>query len=407
MNRDKANELDQLDPLAYARDYFALPTHGIYLCGHSLGAMPANAPEHLASVTRDQWGKNAISAWNNADWINMPQRLGRKMAKILGANAHEVIISDSTSINLFKLIVSALSLRPDRHVILTEKENFPADLYMADGITQLLSKYQVIRCEKTEIANHLNNDVALLMLTHVDYRSSEMHDMAALTAEAHHHGALVLFDLAHSVGAVPLSLNECQVDFAVGSGYKYLNGGPGAPAFLFVAERHLSSTTSPLQGWMGHQQPFAFSNHYEPATDIKKFLCGTPPILSMAALENSIDIVSSIDIHAVKEKTDQLAELMIELMALKCPSMTCISPKAAKERGGHLGFFHQDAYAISRALLDHGVIADFRAPNLIRFGLPALYLRYVDIYDTVATVSKIINTNIYHHPRYHAVMTVT
>ena len=407
MNRNQAQQLDLQDPLKAARDYFTLPMHGIYLCGHSLGAMPATTPNHLAKVINDQWGKEAISAWNKADWINMPQRLGGKIAALIGANAHEVIIADSISVNLFKLIVSALSLRPGRHIILTEKDNFPADLYIADGIAKLFPTYQIVQCERSIIAAHLNDDVALLMVTHVDYRSSEMHNIKAMTSLAQHHGALVLFDLAHSAGIVPLALNHCNVDFAVGCGYKYLNGGPGAPAFLFVADRHLPSVSSPLQGWMGHQNPFAFANHYVPALDARKFLCGTPSILSMAALENSIDLFDDIAIHSIKEKSDHLAELMIHLMASKCPDMPCISPMTTTSRGGHLGFFHPEAYAINRALLDHGVIADFRAPNLIRFGLAALYLRYVDIYDTVDIVAKIINTKMYTDPRYQTNVTVT
>lgn len=395
MLRQEAEQLDQQDLLAAQRHYFHLPDETIYLCGHSLGAMLKQTSRHVTNILNEQWGRQAVSAWNQSAWIDMPQRLGQKIAPMLGANANEVVVADSTSVNLYKLIHAGLMLRPDRHVILTDDDNFPADLYIAQGIAKQHPHIKVVCCSRHEIAHHLNKTTALLMLTQVNYRTGELYDLKEMTMLAHAAGALTLYDLSHSTGVIPLALNNDQVDMAVGCTYKYINGGPGAPAFLFVAKHHHQAMTSPLSGWMGHIRPFAFESEYIPASGMNRFFCGTPSIVSMGALESSLDFLQPISIDEIRHKSQQLGNYFIRLLTEKCLGIHLVSPPDAHLRGGHVAFTHPNAFAIKQALLNSGVICDYRAPDLLRFGLSPLYTRYVDVYDTVDRLADILNKKSY------------
>jgi kynureninase len=393
LRRAEFEALDAGDPLAAWRERFALPEGVIYLDGNSLGPLPKATAAVLDDVVRRQWGQDLITSWNRHGWVDLPQRLGAKIAGLIGAEAHEVVVCDSISVNLFKLVAAALELRPGRSVILTERGNFPTDLYVAQGFRDLVGERVELRAVAgEELAAALDADTALLMLTHVDYRSGRMHDMASLTAVAHECGALVLWDLAHSAGAVPVDLNAAGADLAVGCGYKYLNGGPGAPAFLFAAERWHEQARQPLTGWFGHRQPFAFAPDYEPAPGIARFLAGTPPILSLKALEVGVDMLLEVDQAALRAKSVRLGELFIRLIEEGCAGFgfALASPRDAARRGSQIALRHEEGYPIMQALIANGVIGDFRAPDLLRFGLAPLYVRFVDLFDAAARLRQIM-----------------
>ena len=324
---------------------------------------------------------------------HQPGRVGAKIARLIGAAADEVVVCDSTSVNLFKLIAAALPLRPGRRVIVTERGNFPTELYVAQGLSELLGGRVELRAvAPAELEAALDADTALLMLTHVDYRSGRMHDMVSLTAAAQARGALALWDLAHSAGAVPVALNAAGADLAVGCGYKYQNGGPGAPAFVFVAERWHERIRQPITGWFGHAEPFAFRSDYEAAAGVRKFLAGTPPILSLKALEVGVDMLLEVDQAALRAKSIALTERFIDLVEDRCAgfSLALASPRAADERGSQVGLRHPEGYPIMQALIADGVIGDFRAPDLLRFGFAPLYVRFVDLFDAVVRLDGIM-----------------
>jgi kynureninase len=375
----------------------------IYLDGNSLGALPKTTLARLGEVVTREWGEGLIRSWNTADWIDMPRRVGDKIARVIGAKAGEVIVADSTSINLFKVLAAALKLKPGRRVILSEPDNFPTDLYMAQGLIELLGgRHELVLKPAHELAAAIDKDVAVVMLTHVNYGTGAMHDMAALTALAHERGALVIWDLAHSAGAMPLDLATARVDFAIGCGYKYLNGGPGAPAFIYVAKRHQRKFSQPLSGWMGHAQPFAFDWRYQPATGIARYLCGTPPVLSMAALECGVDVLLTADLGQIRAKSLRMADLFIDLVAQQCGNhdLVLATPRLPAKRGSQVSFQHPEGYAIMQALIARGVIGDFRAPNIMRFGLTPLYLRYSDVWDAVAVLAAILDTRSWDAPQF-------
>jgi kynureninase len=402
--------LDAADPLASFRDRFALPDDVIYLDGNSLGALPKQTPARVAAVMHEEWGQGLIRSWNSADWIGAPQRVGAKIARLLGAEANEVVVADSTSVNLHKLIVAALGAQRGRHVVLSEPGNFPTDLYMVEtAIATLGGHHRLELAPREELVARITADTALVMLTHVHYKTADMFDMAAVTAAAQAKGALVLWDLSHSAGAVPLDLNGCRADLAVGCGYKFLNGGPGAPAFLFVAERHHASLRSPLGGWMGHARPFAFVDAYEPAAGIARFLCGTPPILAVAALESGVDLHLEVDMHTVAAKSQALAALFIDRVQERCAAygVTLAGPPRGAPRGSHVSFRHAEGYAIMQALIARGVIGDFRAPDIMRFGLTPLYLRFADIVRAVAILEEVLRTEAWRAPAYQVRQAVT
>ncbi len=407
MTLTEAQARDAADPLHSVRDRFALPEGVIYLDGNSLGALPRTTPARLQQVATQQWGDGLIRSWNAHDWIGAARRIGAKIAPFIGAQPDEVVVADSTSANLYKLLVAALKARPGRTTILSEPGNFPTDLYIADGAAWSVGDAQIRTLPVDTMVDAIDDDVAVVMLTHVHYKSGAMLDMAGITAAAQARGALVLWDLSHSVGAVPLDLTGCNADLAVGCGYKYLNGGPGAPAFLYVAKRHHATLRSPLSGWLGHAAPFDFSDDYAPAADISRFQCGTPPILALAALEEGIAQFDGVDRDALIAKSRALGDSCIALVEARCPELTLISPRDAARRGSHVSFRHPHAYAICQALIDRGVIGDFRAPDALRLGFAPLYIGFADVWRAVDILRRILDDRSWDDPRYHARNAVT
>jgi kynureninase len=414
---------DTADPLAPHRKAFALPDGVIYLDGNSLGPLPRATSARLREVVEREWAEGLIRSWNAAGWIDAPRRVGAKIARLVGAKPNEVICADSTSINLFKVLAGALALqaaRPqvstnERRVILSERSNFPTDLYMAQGLADLLGgRHELKLVEFDGVAAAIDERVAVLMLTHVNYRTGAMHDMAALTRRAQDAGALAIWDLAHSAGAVPVDLNAAGADFAVGCGYKYLNGGPGAPAFAFVAERHLAALADdrfaqPLSGWIGHRAPFDFDPDYAPAQGIDRFAVGTPPILALAALDCGVDTVLAAGIDALRAKSVALTELLIALVEERCAGLglALATPRDVQRRGSQASFTHEHAWPVMQALIARGVIGDFRAPDILRFGLAPLYVRFVDVWDAVAALRDILATRAWDRPEFKQRKTVT
>ena len=392
ITRAELEALDRADPLASFRDEFALPDGIVYLDGNSLGALPRETPGRVAAMLRREWGDGLIRSWDRG-WIDLPQRLGDQIGRLLGAPPGAVIASDSTSVNLFKLLAAALALRPGRRVILSERGNFPTDLYIAEGLIGLLGDRHTLRlADPDQITAALDADVAVVMLTHVNYRTGAMHDMAAVTAAAHAAGALVLWDLAHSAGAVPVDLTAAAADLAVGCGYKFLHGGPGAPAFLYVAPRWLAEARFPLTGWLGHADPFGFHDGYRPAPGIRSATVGTPSILAMTALQVGVEIVLRAPMPALREKSLRQTSILMRLAAQQCPDagLELVTPEAEAARGSQVCFRHPEAGAVMRALIERGVIGDFRAPDILRFGVTPLTLRYAELWDAIATLRDVL-----------------
>jgi kynureninase len=395
ISRDDALALDAEDPIAAFRDRFVLPRDLIYLDGNSLGPPPLNVQQRVGEVMAREWGADLIGGWTKHGWIDLPGRIAGAIAPLIGASQGEVVVADSTSVNLFKLLAAALRLRSDRPVILSERDNFPTDLYIAEGLVGLLGGGASLRLvDRADLADGLGPDVAVVMLTHVDFRTGAMHDMAARTAAAHECGALVLWDLSHSAGAVPVELDRHQVDLAVGCGYKYLNGGPGAPAFAFAARRHHQELRSPLSGWMGHASPFDFDVDYRPAPGVDRLLAGTPPILSLAALECGVESIAAIGMDLLRAKSVALTELFIALVEGRCADfgIEIVSPREAALRGSQVSLRHPGGYAVMQALIAAGVVGDFRHPDLLRFGFAPAYVRFVDVWDAVERLREILDS---------------
>jgi kynureninase len=400
LTRGDTEDLDRIDELASLRDEFILPEGVVYLDGNSLGALPRRTVPRVKEVTEEEWGRGLIRSWNDPGWIDLPARVATALAPLLGAAPDEVAVTDSTSVNIFKLLAGAVRLRPGRSVILSERGNFPTDLYVAQGLVATLGGLELRLVEREKLAVALDARVAVLLLTHVDFRTGETHDMAGLTAAAHEAGAFALWDLAHSAGAVPLELDACGVDLAVGCGYKYLNGGPGAPAFAFVA-RHLSETFgTPLQGWMGHAAPFAFEEQYRPAPGVARLLCGTPPVLSLAALECGVETVARAGIDRIRRKAIRLTDLFIRLVEQQCGEhgFELLSPTDADRRGSQVSYRHPEGRAIVAALTERGVIGDFRVPDILRFGFAPAYLRFVDVWEAVAALREVMESRAWERP---------
>ena len=404
MTLDEARALDAADPLAAYREQFALPDGVIYLDGNSLGALPKATPAALADVATRQWGDRLIRSWNEG-WIDAPQRIGGKIAPLIGAAADEVIVGDTTSTHLFKALVAALRSNPDRHTVLSEAGNFPTDLHIAEGAVACVPGARLKVVAREDIAAALDGDTAVLLLTHVHYKTSDRFDMTAWTARAHDAGALMLWDLSHSVGAVPVNLDGANADLAVGCTYKYLNGGPGAPAFLYVAKRWQDTLASPLSGWMGHAAPFAFEDAYRPAPGMKRWLAGTPAMLSTAALETALDLWADIDQHAVATKSAQLFDILAA--AGDALGLDCVSPRDSAKRGSHISFRHLHAYELTQALIARGVIGDFRDPDILRLGLTPLYLSYEHVWRAGEILREIVETESWRDPVYFQRLAVT
>jgi kynureninase len=402
----RAAEFDAADPLAGYRERFTLPEGVIYLDGNSLGALPKATPAAVQRVVEQEWGKGLIRSWNSAGWFEAAARVGGKIAPLIGANPHEVIACDSTSVNLFKLIAAALAMRPGRKVVLSEPGNFPTDLYMIAGLeAQGLAERRL--AERDRLMQALDGDVALLMLTHAHYKTGALHDMAALTRAAHEAGALVLWDLSHSTGALPVDLNGVGADFAVGCGYKYLCGGPGAPAFAFVAERHQADLQQPLTGWFGHAAPFAFTDDYAGAPGIDRLQCGTPPVLGLAALEVGVDLIAAIGVDRLYGKSQALSEFFLECLMVHGVDIELVSPARSTDRGSQLSFRHPEAYAICQALIARGVIGDFRAPDVLRLGFAPAYLSFADIAAAARHLAEVLASGEWQRPEFNQRAAVT
>ncbi|MGC1301540.1 MAG: kynureninase [Caulobacteraceae bacterium] len=401
LSLDDVRAMDAADPLAEWRGRFLLPEGVIYLDGNSLGALPAATPGRMDDLVRRQWGQDLIRSWNVHDWIGAPRRVGDKIARLIGAEAGEVVAADSTSVNIFKLLSAALAHDSGRKVVLTEPGDFPTDLYIAQGLAARFGA-EVRTVEADRLADAIDTDVAVLMLTHVHYKSGRRRDMAALTAAAHAKGALTLWDLSHSAGAISVDLNAAGADLAVGCGYKYLNGGPGAPAFLFVARRLQAALSSPLTGWMGHAEPFAFIDDYRPASGVDRFLCGTPSILSMTALEAAVEMFLEADRAALYAKGQQLCDLFIAQVRpfADAHGLGLATPADGERRGSHVSFAHPHGYPLMQALIAHGVIGDFRTPDVVRFGFTPLYVGYEDVWRAAYRLKSLLETGEWRDPRY-------
>ena len=403
-------KMDYDDPLKEYKDKFHLPNGIIYMDGNSLGAMPKNTQDVINNTVRNEWGDGLITSWLGADWVNSTQRVGGKIASLIGADPDEVTVCDSTSVNLFKTLTSALQINSDRKTILSESGNFPTDLYMMEGIKSFSHGAVENRIvDPDEILNALNEDIGVLLLTQVHYKTGLIRDMADITQKAHEVGALVVWDLSHSAGSIPLDINKSNADFAIGCGYKFLNGGPGAPAFIFAARRHHSKCNPVLSGWFGHAKPFAFTDEYTPAKDVRMLLCGTPPILGLKALEVGVDIFCDADMNQLRYKAKKLASTFIALLNDRCDQygFKIIGPDNDDLRGGHVSICHENGYAIMQAIKDRGLIGDFRAPDVLRFGITPLYMTFQNIYDAVEIISDVMRTEAWDNPAYMTQAEVT
>ncbi len=403
---DSIRALDRDDPLAHTIDQFELPAQTQYLDGNSLGPLPRASRQRLAEVTEQQWGQDLITSWNKHDWINLPRKVGDRIAKLIGAAPGQVVCCDSTSVNLFKVLSTALQVQAPhgRHRIISQQDNFPTDLYMVEGLNSLLgnNRCELVSVHADQLISSLDDSVAVLMLTQVNFRTGHCHDIRTLTEAAHQAGALVIWDLAHSAGAMPLSLDEWQVDFAVGCGYKYLNGGPGAPAFVYAATRHHGVSSQPLTGWMGHAKPFEFSPSYTAAPSIDQYLCGTPSVLAMSALDAALDVFDGVSLDVLRAKSLALSDLFINtLRAADCwQEFTLLTPMEHTRRGSQVALAHPQGYAITQALIADQCVIDFRAPDVIRFGFTPLYLRYEDVWLAAQKLIRIVDTQTYLQPEY-------
>jgi len=410
---------DQHDKLAPLREQFFLPEGIIYLDGNSLGAQPKTALAKARDVIASEWGNGLIRSWNTAGWFDLPQRLGNQLAKLVGAHADEVVVTDTTSINLFKVLAAALrqqeSQAPKKRVIVSERRNFPTDLYIAQGLIEQLhahgaAAYQLRLIDSpAELEAALDDDVAVVMLTHVNYQTGYMFDMAAATALAHRHAALTVWDLAHSAGAVVVDLNAAQADYAVGCTYKYLNGGPGSPAFLWVNAKHHNAFWQPLSGWWGHARPFAMEPGYQPCQGISRYLCGTQPILSLSMVQCGLDIFDQTSMAELREKSLALTTLFIELIDQQCDNypLRLITPTNPSLRGSQVSYEHPHGFAVVQNLIQRGVIPDYREPQIMRFGLTPLYTRFEDVWRAVEILKEILLTESWDQPQFHKRTSVT
>jgi kynureninase len=405
-DRSAAEQLDAASPLAHTRDRFTLPGGVVYLDGNSLGALPSAVPDVVHDVVERQWGHDLITSWNAHDWWDAPRRVGARVAQLVGAHSDEVLVADSTSANLFKVLVAAARMRPGRNTMVIEPGSFPADLYVAESVSELLG-LGLVRVEPRSVGAVLDDDVAVVSLSQVDYRTGRAHDMAGITRAVHDAGALSVWDLSHSAGALPVDLGGCDVDLAVGCTYKYLNGGPGAPAYVMVARRHQEAVRSPLTGWTGHARPFAMEGTYDPAPGIDRMRNGTPPMLSLLALEAALTAFDGVSMSDVRAKSLSLTSFFLDLAdeVLVPLGFEPVTPRAPDERGSQVSLRHGSAYGVVQALLARGVIGDYREPDLVRLGFAPLYVRHVDVVVAVAEIAAVVAAGEQDDPDY-AVRTV-
>jgi kynureninase len=407
VTRDEAKKLDAADPLAFARERFVLPDGTIYLDGNSLGALPKATSPQLFDTVERQWGEDLIASWNKHGWIDAPMRVAAKLTPVVGARPSELLVADSTSVCLFKLLAAAVRARPGRRTILVQEGNFPTDTYVAEGLADMLG-LQLRRADPGDIATAIDADTAVVSLSHVDYRSGARVDMVAVNAAAGAAGALVVWDLCHSAGAIEVDLNGSGCELAVGCGYKYLNGGPGAPAFLYVAEALQDELQPPLQGWMGHAEPFAFEDSYRPTSGIARFLTGTPSILALTALDAGLDTFADIRMADVEAKSRALLELFIDEVEARCgDEVRLFGPRDLAARGSHVCFAHPEGYAVMQALIARGIVGDFRAPDLMRFGFTPLYTSFEDAWRAADALADILAIREWDQPRFRERRKVT
>jgi len=394
-------------PFSY-KHHFYIPDGMIYLDGNSLGPLPVEAKRRTAEMMQHQWGEHLITGWNRDGWMNQPAELGNVIARLIGAATDTVMLGDTLSIKVFQAVSAGLSLRPDRRVILSDSGNFPTDLYMAEGlIRQLGSDYELRIVEPTDVAESIDESVAVVMLTHVDYRSGRMHDMMEITAAAHKAGAVMQWDLAHSAGAVEVDLEACQCEFAVGCTYKYLNGGPGAPAFIYARSDIVDKINPILCGWLGHDAPFAFESEYRPGRAVERLRVGTPSVIQMATLAAALEVWEGVSMSELRARSIELSELFITEVEANCPELTLASPRDSKERGSQVSFASENGYAIMQALIDRQVIGDFRQPNLMRFGFTPLYIDELDVLKAADVLAQVISKELWNTEEYRAVKAVT
>jgi kynureninase len=407
--RERARALDEADPLAHVRDRFELPDGVIYLDGNSLGAMPRCVPDDVQRVVREQWGRDLIASWNEHDWWGAQERVGEAVGRLVGAARGQVLVSDSTSVNLFKCYVAAARMRPGRRLVVSDPGVFPTDQYVLEGAARLLD-LEIVQVRPPEVPALLaerGQDVALVSLSHVDYRTGDLWDMAGITSSAHDAGALMLWDLCHSAGALDVRLDECEVDLAVGCGYKYLNGGPGAPAFLYVAARHLEAFDQPLTGWHGHARPFAMEGSYEPIAGIGKARVGTPPLLSVLARESALTAYDGLTMADVRARSLSLTGFFLECLDLLCPEVEVVTPREEARRGSQVALRHEQAYGVVQALIARGVVGDFRVPDVVRLGFAPLYLTHADVLASAEHLRQVLDAKEYADERYATRATVT
>ena len=400
---------DAADPLGAMRARFSLPDGVIYLDGNSLGTLPITAADAVRDAVEQQWGRDLIASWNQHGWIGLPQKVGGKVARLIGAEVNEVVAADSVSVNLFKLAAAAVGAQSGRRVVLTEGGDFPTDLYILQGLAGMLPDVELRVVAPGDIEAALDDRVAVVLLSHVHYRTGAVRDMAGLSSAIRGVGALSLWDLSHSAGVLDVDLNRDGADLAAGCGYKYLNGGPGAPAYVFVAQRHQAALCNPLSGWMGHARPFDFVDDYAPAAGIDRWLCGTPPILSLTALDAALDAFYDADMTAARAKAGALGDLFIERVEARCvgKGLVLASPREARERGGQVSFRHPHGWAVMQNLIARGVIGDFRRPDVIRFGFAPLYVRHVDVWDAVEVLGEILDSESWREARFQVRAAVT
>lgn len=408
LTRADFETLDHNDRLAPLRDQFSLAQDLIYLDGNSLGVLPKATAAHVQEVITQQWGVDLIRSWNSNQWMQKPEQLGDKIGQLIGAEAGQVLACDTTSINIFKLAAAAVKMRPGRSKLITETGNFATDLYLLQGLAKLLGdQVQVVALPRDQVLDAIDDDTALVLLTHVHFKTGAMWDMPAVTQQAQQHGALMMWDLCHSVGAMPIHLDTVNADLAVGCTYKYLNGGPGSPAFVYVAKRLQHEFEQPLTGWLGHAKPFDFNDEYQGANGIQQAMCGTPPVLANAALEVALDVMLQADLNQVRQKSSHMGDLFIQLVQQRCPWFELGSPLDNSVRGSQVSLVHEQGYAIIQALIERNIIGDFRAPDHLRFGFTPLYLRYVDLWDTVDALVDIMTHELWNQEKFLAKQAVT
>jgi kynureninase len=413
--RSHCQALDTQDPLAPLRGEFSLPEGVIYLDGNSLGARPVAALARAQQVIAQEWGDGLIRSWNSAGWAVLSQRLGNRLAPLIGAREGEVVITDTTSINLFKVLSAALTVQrqrqPARKVVVSEASNFPTDLYIAEGLAELLQQGYSLRLVDSpdELPQAIDEDVAVVMLTHVNYKTGYMYDMRALTTLSHECGALSIWDLAHSAGAVPIDLHAAGADYAIGCTYKYLNGGPGSQAFVWVNPTLVDLVRQPLSGWFGHTRQFAMESNYAPSAGIARYLCGTQPITSLAMVECGLEIFERTDMRSLRSKSLALTDLFIALVEARCAAhhLVLITPREHARRGSHVSFEHPQGYAVIQALIARGVIGDYREPRIMRFGFTPLYTRFTDVWDAVEILADILDNTTWDQPQFKVRHSVT